>query len=119
MATAEFSKFAGILSAALSHPRVPLRDEGSCGVGGASRDSAGSGKRVHRGGLKKPWGLPGAWEAPGRVPVGRLTMTGGPQLVSPAKPVPPCRPTGSLQARLGGACAQGRFFGDKVKDRIN
>ena len=24
-------------------PRVPLRGEGSCGVGGASRDSAGSG----------------------------------------------------------------------------
>lgn len=46
-------------------------------------------------------------------------MTGGPQLVSPAKPAPPCRPTGSLQARLGGTCAQGRFFGDKVKDRIN
>ena len=26
-------------------PRVPLRGEGSCGVGGASRDTAGSGKR--------------------------------------------------------------------------
>lgn len=47
-------------------------------------------------------------------------MTGGPQLVSPAEPAPPCRPTGSLQARLGGgACAQGTFFGDKVNDRIN
>ena len=40
------------------HPRVPLRGEGSCGGGGAPRDSAGSGATeeglTSRGGMQSP-----------------------------------------------------------------
>ena len=65
-------------------PRVPLRGEGSCGVGGASRDSAGFGALeeglISRGGILWSWrgrsGLRWVWRN-GRGPHLDLTPTAG------------------------------------------
>ena len=71
--------------------RVPLRGEGSCGGGGAPRDSAGSGAQEFRSGLQsspgdlpdpgiKPISLISATLAGGSLPLHTVTLPGRGQL---------------------------------------